>query len=208
MKLEELFEEMDVHLLEDDRPSEYLEKISETELFLHFPFDLLHRMKKTKQSPKYHPEGNVWIHTLMVVDEAARRRGESTDPRVFMWAALLHDIGKTETTRMKHGKITSYNHDREGERLAKEFLEIFLDDEEFIRAVCGLVRYHMQILFVAKKMAFAELDEMKKRVDIREVALFGLCDRLGRDGVDVEREKESIRGFLMACGLDDVDLAG
>ena len=60
MKLEELFEEMDVHLQKDDRPSEYLEKAGESELFLHFPFEMLHRMKKTKQSPKYHPEGNVF----------------------------------------------------------------------------------------------------------------------------------------------------
>ena len=199
MKLEELFEEMDVHLQKDDRPSEYLEKAGESELFLHFPFEMLHRMKKTKQSPKYHPEGNVWIHTLMVVDEAAKRRNQSANPRVFMWAALLHDIGKPDTTRLKHGKITSYNHDREGERLAREFLEIFSDDEVFIRDVCGLVRYHMQILFVAKKTAFAELEEMKKR----EAALFGLCDRLGRDGVDEEKERESVQAFLLACAVEE-----
>ena len=203
MNREELFEEMDVHLQKDDRPSEYLEKAGQSESFLHFPFEMLHRMKKTKQSPKYHPEGNVWIHTLMVVDEAAKRRNQSANPRVFMWAALLHDIGKPDTTRLKHGKITSYNHDREGERLAREFLEIFSDDEVFIRDVCGLVRYHMQILFVAKKTAFAELEEMKKRVDIREAALFGLCDRLGRDGVDEEKERESVQAFLLACAVEE-----
>lgn len=206
MKLEELFEEMDAHLQKDDRPSEYLEQAGESELFLHFPLEMLHRMKKTKQSPKYHPEGNVWIHTLMVVDEAAKRRNQSVNPRVFMWAALLHDIGKPDTTRLKHGKITSYNHDREGERLAREFLEIFSDDEAFIREVCGLVRYHMQILFVAKKTAFAELEEMKKRVDIREAALFGLCDRLGRDGVDEEKERESVQAFLLACAVEEEEL--
>lgn len=206
MKLEEMFEEIDTHLLEDERPSEFLEKASESEVFLHFPFEMLHRMKKTKQSPKYHPEGNVWIHTLMVVDEAAKRRGQSDEPRSFMWAALLHDIGKPDTTRQKHGKITSYNHDREGERLAKEFLEIFTDDGAFIKAVCGMVRYHMQILFVAKKLELAELDEMKKRVDLREISLLGLCDRMGRDGVDVEKEKESVQAFLMACAVEDGEL--
>ena len=203
MSLEEFFEEIDRHLMEDERPSEYLRQVEDSELFLHFPFEMLHRMRKTKQSPKYHPEGNVWTHTLMVVDEAAKRRGESTEPRVLMWAAMLHDIGKPDTTRLKHGKITSYNHDREGERLAKEFLEIFSEDETFIKAVCGLVRYHMQILFLSKKAELAELEEMKRQVDIREEALLGLCDRLGRDGVDEKKEKESVRVFLLACAVGE-----
>ena len=56
---EEQYRKIESHLLLDDRPSEYLEKIGETEEFNHFPFDLLKRMKQTKQSPKYHPEGSV-----------------------------------------------------------------------------------------------------------------------------------------------------
>lgn len=203
MSLEELFKEMDMHLLQDERPSEYLEEAGNSALFLQRPFELLHRMKKTKQSPNFHPEGNVWIHTMMVVDEAAKRRDLSAEPRVFMWAALLHDIGKPATTSIRKGRITSYNHDREGERLAEEFLTAFSENRTFIEKVCGLVRYHMQILFVSKQMGLTELKEMKRRVDIREAALFGLCDRLGRTGVDVNREKENVRGFLDACGAPE-----
>ena len=162
-------------------------------------------MKQTKQSPKYHPEGSVWIHTMMVVDEAAKRREQSQNPQVFMWAALLHDIGKPSVTRFRNGKITSYNHDREGAELAREFLLVFTEDEAFIDAVCGLVRYHMQILFVTKGTARAQLKEMKRSVDIREAALLGLCDRLGRAGVDVEKEKESVMAFLQLCGVPGKD---
>lgn len=202
---EEQYRKIESHLLLDDRPSEYLEKIGETEEFNHFPFDLLKRMKQTKQSPKYHPEGSVWIHTMMVVDEAAKRREQSQNPQVFMWAALLHDIGKPSVTRSRNGKITSYNHDREGAELAREFLLVFTEDEAFIDAVCGLVRYHMQILFVTKGTARAQLKEMKRSVDIREAALLGLCDRLGRAGVDVEKEKESVMAFLQLCGVPGKD---
>lgn len=203
MTPKELFQEIDAHLLQDESPSEYLRKAAKTETFDQFPFELLNRMKHTKQSPIYHPEGSVWVHTLMVVDEAAKYRARSGEPRAFMWAAFLHDIGKPPTTRVRKGKITSYDHDIEGERLAREFLNEFTRDEPFIEEVCGLVRYHMQILYVAKKAERAQLEEMKRRVDIREAALMGLCDRIGRGNVDVEKEQESIRQFLKICGAQE-----
>lgn len=213
MSPEKMYKEIETHLLLDERPSEYLEKVSVTESFLQYPFELLNRMKKTEQSPQYHPEGNVWIHTMMVVDEAAQRRERSRNPGAFMWAALLHDIGKPVTTRYRKGKITSYNHDREGEILAKEFLQACSETEvpapaakEFYEEVCGLVRYHMQILFAAKGMARADLEAMKQRVDIREAALLGLCDRLGRAGVNIEEEKKNVTNFLRACGVPESEM--
>lgn len=204
MKPGEMFQEIEFHLLSDERPSEYLEKASEAEIFSRYPYELLKKMKKTSQSPKYHPEGNVWIHTMMVVDVAARYRMKSENPRVFMWAAFLHDIGKPSTTRLRKGKITSYDHDTVGEGLAREFLKEFTADETFIEEVCGLVRYHMQILFVSKSTEKSRIQEMKRCVDIREAAMLGFCDRIGRAHVDVRKEKESIQRFLKACGVSDV----
>lgn len=200
MTLKELYLELEAHLMADERPSEYLEKAGESYLFSQYPFELLNRMKETKQSPKYHPEGNVWVHTLMVVNEAAKRREYSRNPKVLMWAALLHDIGKPAVTRCRRGKITSYNHDTEGEKLARRFLTAFTRDETFIREVCLMVRYHMQILYVSKGMAYAQPDKMKGCVAPREAALLGFCDRMGRLGVDTEKETENIRAFLRACG--------
>lgn len=103
MNIEEMYKEITSHLLLDKRPSEYLDQASVTEIFHQYPFLLLEGMKNTEQSPKYHPEGNVWIHTMMVVDEAAKRRKYSKNPEVFMWAALLHDIGKPPTTKSHNG---------------------------------------------------------------------------------------------------------
>lgn len=208
MTLKEMYGEIEVHLLQDEKPSEYLDKVGKSDLFSKMPFELLRRMKETEQSPRYHPEGNVWVHTMMVVDVAAGRRKDSTDPRVFMWAALLHDIGKPSATRFRKGKITSYNHDVEGERWARRFLDPFTADEPFVEAVCSLVRYHMQILFVSKGAARAQLEEMKRRVDIREAALLGFCDRIGRTGVDVGMEKKNVGEFLLACGRPEVDISG
>jgi putative nucleotidyltransferase with HDIG domain len=85
---------------------------------------------------------------MLVVDQAAGLKQYSTDSRVFMWAALLHDIGKPLVTKRHRGKITAYNHDREGAELTRRFLRPLTEEEDFIERVAWLVRYHMQILYV------------------------------------------------------------
>ncbi|MEL7654306.1 MAG: HDIG domain-containing metalloprotein [Bacillota bacterium] len=194
-----LYSDINNHLLQDSRPSAYLSGISSCPLFQQYPFHMLYRLKGTEQSPKYHPEGNVWNHTLLVVDEAAKVKPDSRDPAAFMWAALLHDIGKPATTTVRKGKITAYDHDKVGSELSKEFLREFTDDSDFIHKVSGLIRYHMQILFVLKNLPFADIRGMKSNTDINEVALLGLCDRLGRTNCNRAKEQENIRLFLQKC---------
>ena len=152
-------------------------------------------LKKIEQSPIYHPEGNVWNHVMLVIDEAAKLRHKSKDKKAFMWAALLHDIGKPPTTKVRKGRITSYDHDKEGEKMAIEFLSYFSEDEEFKIKVSKLVRYHMHILYVLKNLPFKDIEGMKRNVDLEELALLGLSDRLGRLGENREEEKENIERF-------------
>ncbi|MPM31248.1 hypothetical protein SDC9_77802 [bioreactor metagenome] len=199
MTLHELYMEIDSHLLLDEKPSDYLNEIYGQPLFSEYPFSMLHALGKTMQSPVHHPEGNVWNHTMMVVDEAAKLRSKSHQQRVFMWAALLHDIGKPETTEERGGKITSYNHEKVGAELSKKFLSVFTDDDEFIRDVCQLILYHMQILFVVKDMRFADVFGIRANTDIRELALLGLCDRMGRTNSDIAQEKKNIDIFMNKC---------
>lgn len=198
-KYKHLYTEIESHLLQDIKPSVYLKSIYHKPVFRLYPFSLLRELKKTEQSPKHHSEGNVWNHTLLVVDEAANVKDKSENKKVFMWAALLHDLGKPSTTVNKKGRITSYKHDKVGEELAKEFLKIFTEDQDFINQVSQLVRYHMQILFVVNDLPFADVKGMKRHTDIREVALLGLCDRLGRGGRNRREEEENIKKFLQKC---------
>ncbi len=194
----ETFRRLEHCLLEDTRPSQALKKIFNQPLPPEF--DLIQRMKTTEQSPIHHPEGNVWNHTLLVVDEAAKRRGESKCPQALMWAALLHDIGKPNTTRIRRGKITSYNHEKAGAALARRFLSGFGADQALTDRVCMLIRYHMQILFVVKEMPFADIKGMKENSDIEEVALLGLCDRMGRRHSNLAAEEANVRRFMKKCG--------
>lgn len=195
MNQQQLFQEIEYHLLHDERPSEYLNTMSSTKNFQDYPFQLLYALKGIPQSPKYHPEGDAWNHTMLVVNEAAKVKAESSDPKAFMWAALLHDIGKPKTTRIKKDKITSYDHDKIGAELTKKFLEEFALEHTFEQTVVNLVRYHMHILYVTKKLPFGDIKGLKELTDVKDVALLGWCDRMGRTNADPLLEKETIEKF-------------
>lgn len=196
---QELFRETDCLLLEDKIPSVRLEELSNRPEFGREPFRMLLKLRDCGQSPEHHPEGSVWNHTLLVVNEAAKRRGESKSPRVLMWAALLHDIGKPATTRVRKGRITAYEHDTMGARLCRTFLSQLTKDEWFVGQVAALVRYHMHILYVVRGLPFADLPGLYRETDVQEVALLGLCDRLGRKGARFAEEDAQVQLFLTRC---------
>lgn len=195
-----IFKKFDKHLIEDKQPSKYFNELIEKDKFpdMH-PFTLLKELIDVPQSAKHHPEGSVWNHTMLVIDNASEKKELSEEPHAFMWAALLHDLGKKPTTRIRKGRITSYDHDRHGERIARKFLEEFTDDKEFIDKVAYLVRWHMQTLFVVKDLPFADIEKMISQVSVDEVALLSLCDRFGRGEMTMEKyveEEENIKTFL------------
>ena len=198
-----VFEEFEKHLMEDEKPSIYFNKmLDNADVFTKYPFTLLSALVETQQSPQHHPEGDVWKHTMLVVDNAAKVKDLSESPRAFMWGALLHDLGKAPTTKIRKGKITSYDHDKVGAELCREFLEVFSEDSEFINRVIALVRWHMQTLFVIKSQSFADVKGMAKEVSIKEIALLSECDRLGRGEMNqskIKEEKENIKTFIRKC---------
>jgi tRNA nucleotidyltransferase (CCA-adding enzyme) len=198
-----VFEEFERHLMEDDKPSIYFEKIiNNKDIFDEYPFTLLSRLVDTPQSPQHHPEGSVWKHTLLVVDNAAKAKELSENPRAFMWGALLHDLGKAPTTKIRKGKITSYDHDKVGAELCSDFLHVFTEDAEFIKQVTALVRWHMQTLFVIKNLPFGDVKSMASEISIKEIALLSQADRLGRGEMNeskIKEEKENIKTFISKC---------
>lgn len=200
------FKDFNLHLTGDGIPSEYFDSLMSSGNFPdEYPFEMLLRLNSIPQSPVHHPEGSVWKHTMMVVDNAARMIQLSRSPRCLMWAALLHDLGKIPSTKVRNGRITAYDHDIEGEKLTRGFLLACTDDASFIEEVCSLVRWHMQALYVEKRLPYASIEKMKAQADVREVALLSVCDRLGRGGLDknsAEKEVRNIKNFLRKCGYD------
>jgi putative nucleotidyltransferase with HDIG domain len=201
---EKIFLEIEQHLLHDKEPSKYLNEILNMGYLEGYPYTMISSLKNIGQSEKYHPEGNVWNHTMLVIDEAAQRKDKSKDLRVFMWAALLHDIGKTPTTKLRKGRITAYGHEKEGSRMTVEFLKNFSEDSDFIKSVALLVRWHMEPLFSEKALPFSNIKDMLEQVSLDELVLLSLCDRLGRGDMDDERKAEEEKGihdFVRKCRI-------
>ena len=73
------------------------------------------RLKGVAQPPQYHPEGDVWVHTLLLLDGLP-----AGCPATFAWAALLHDIGKPATFRVAPDRIRFDGHVEAGIRIAEE----------------------------------------------------------------------------------------
>ncbi len=181
----EIFQKIDRSLLEENKPSIKILKILEDNRE-NFPFSMIYDLKSVPQEPKHHPEGDVLVHTMMVIDEAAKRRELSENKRVLMWSALLHDIGKKSTTKQRKGRWTSYDHDKVGEKQVMDFFAS-IDTEEVMRSlaieVSKITRYHMQSLFVIKNMPFKDMEGIKRMGNVQELALLSLSDRLGRGGL-------------------------
>lgn len=191
--MKEKFLEIEKHLLNDEKPSIYLNEQVENGDFDEYPLSMIKDLLTVEQNPIYHPEGNVFIHAMMVVDEGAIVRERSKDKKAFMWELLLHDLGKKPTTKLRKGKLTSYNHDTVGAKMAREFLEYFNQDEVFINKVISLVRWHMQILFVTKNSRFQNIKQMLEDVDVDEMILVSRCDRLGRGNLNKLKREETLK---------------
>lgn len=95
-----------------------------------------------EQSAKYHSEGDVWMHTKLVVYN-------SLPISVVKWAAFLHDSGKphTKEIKVKDGinRITNYGHEKVSVKITKEVLNRLGMDDEKIEKVCWCIRNHMRM---------------------------------------------------------------
>ena len=198
MACKQLFKKIDDILQNSDKPSIEIKKLIDNGEFNEKPFIKIKNLENIEQNLVHHPEGNVLNHTLLVIDKASQYKDRSKDKRVFMWAALLHDLGKLTTTKERKGKITAYGHDLQGEILARQFLHQVTDDEAFINNVCALVKYHMQPLFYDKKLPYFKEKEIISNSDYDEISLLSLADRLGRSNLcdeKIKQEEKRINSF-------------
>ncbi len=198
MTCKELFLKVDDILLHSSKPSVEIRELIDKGEFDQKPFIKIKNLEDIEQNLVHHPEGNVLNHTLLVIDKASKYKKQSKDERVFMWAALLHDLGKLTTTRERKGKITAYGHDLQGEILSRQFLHQVIEDEKFINDVCVLVKHHMQPLFYDKKLPYFKEKEIINDSDYNEISLLSLADRLGRSNLcdeKIKQEEKRINNF-------------
>jgi tRNA nucleotidyltransferase (CCA-adding enzyme) len=181
---ERVFEEIKKLLLKSKRPSlglRWLLKIGR----LQEVFPQLHNLVGIKQRSDYHPEGDVFEHTMQALDAAAKCEKFANEDEKFliMLGVLCHDLGKPITT---DDKLSTVGHETKGVPLCKQFLKIFTDDTFLIPAVCKLVRYHLRPLQLFEQKsslkAYKRLAaKLAPQINLRQLALLSLCDLQGRN---------------------------
>ena len=140
---ERVEEELKKALLKADRPSIFFEELRKMDQ-LHTWFTELEPLIGLEQDPIYHPEGDVWIHTMEVLDRAAAFRDKVSDPYRFMLLALTHDLGKIVTTSEKGGRIHAYEHETKGLPLVENFIKRLTNERDVIAYVKNMVPLHMR----------------------------------------------------------------
>lgn len=107
----------------------------------------LQALEACPQDPQWHPEGNVWIHTCHVLDEAAQlaidKQWQSKTRLSLIFSALCHDIGKPSTTTHEKDHIRSKGHAQAGIPLSQSFLKNIAAPMWLSEHVCPLVKEHL-----------------------------------------------------------------
>jgi len=194
---ERVYEEWEKLLLKAPKPSSGFELMRELGILNYFPE--LYALIDVPQSPKWHPEGNVWIHTLMGVDVMAtlcRSQCMENDKQKlkFMFAILCHDLGKaTHTTIEESGRIRAIGHDVAGLELTKSLLYRLTNEYDFIESILPFVEHHLKpSLFYANAAKDAAFRRLAMKVNIEELVLVAKADFLGRT------TKEALAGIYEA----------
>ena len=140
---ERVMGELEKALLQAERPSVFFEELRKMgQLSVWFPE--VQALIGVPQPPRYHPEGDVWNHTMQVLDEAARLRERAERPLPFMFSALCHDLGKPAATAEIDGKLHAYGHEREGLTVAERFLRRLTRETKLIDYVLNMTALHME----------------------------------------------------------------
>jgi poly(A) polymerase len=99
------------------------------------------RMKGVEQPPQFHPEGDVWIHTLMLLEQL-----EANCSATLAWGALLHDVGKPPTFRRAPDRIRFDGHVEMGVTMATELGRRLRFSNEETRQILALIENHMRFM--------------------------------------------------------------
>lgn len=159
-----------------------------------------------RQDPKWHPEGDVWAHTLLALDNLPQwRTGNRQDDLIVAVAVLCHDFGKPYTTCFAaDGHITSYNHENAADEEVTSFVSRLWNLNGFAEQVLRLVNAHMRpiMLINAKSSdkAYRKLSVDVLRMDL--LAAVVACDAFA-SSPDIPKE-DIINAFISKCKELDI----
>ena len=143
-----------------------------------------------EQEPEWHPEGDVWTHTLMVIDEARQANGDLARPQLItvMLGAVCHDLGKPATTAVVDGRIRSLDHEQAGVGPTESLLDRLnihtIDGVDVRTQVIGLVAQHLKpgMFHKAQNVGDGAFRRLAQKVNLELLARLARADCRGRTG--------------------------
>ena len=143
------------------------------------------------QEPEWHPEGDVWVHTLLVIDEARRRIDDLDRARqlTVMLGAVCHDLGKPPTTAFVDGRIRSIDHEQAGVAPTMALLARLnvqtIAGYDVAAQVTGIVAHHLKPHAFSKSatpVSDGAFRRLAQKVDLELLARVATSDCNGRTG--------------------------
>lgn len=190
---ERIGEEWKKLLLKSPKPSIALEAGMELGVFAYLHPEIAN-LKNIPQDQEWHPEGDVWQHSLLVVDQAAKTAEQQKLPPnealVLLLSSLSHDFGKVTTTELADGHIRSHGHEAAGEEPTRAFLNSLAIDTISKEKIIKLVVAHLAptMLYIAETNttngisdgAIRRLAQKLYPATIQELVMVSEADHLGR----------------------------
>jgi tRNA nucleotidyltransferase (CCA-adding enzyme) len=198
----QVFEELDKTLCRDARPSIGLCILRQSGRIQCLPE--LAALIGCPQDEQWHPEGDVWNHTLLVVDAAVlERTGQEHEDRVLMFAAMCHDMGKPLTTNLTDGRYRSLEHCEAGEAPTRSLLARVPHGQDIVEAVVKLVRHHLAPeLLYAGKAGPAAVRRLVRRLspetNVAQLVRLARADQFGRGNGEAQPRSFPAGDWLLA----------
>jgi tRNA nucleotidyltransferase (CCA-adding enzyme) len=142
------------------------------------------------QEPEWHPEGDVWVHTMQVIDRARGRVDDLPRPQAIaiMLGAVCHDLGKPATTAFVDGRIRSMDHEDQGVAPTLAFLDRLnvhsIDGYDVRRQVVGMTAQHLKPgswFKVRDEVGDGAFRRLASKVDLELLARVAKSDCEGRE---------------------------
>lgn len=208
---ERVFEELKKALLKAKKPSIFFEnlfKMNQMDTF----FKEIKALKGVEQPIKYHPEGDVWNHTMLVLDECAKIRHLSSDKLAFMLSGLCHDLGKPIVQTIVNNQPRFPMHEEVGIEIADNFIKRLTLDKKLRKYILNMVELHMNPnrLFEDKSSLKATRRMFARSLYKEDLILIAKADHLGRLNFSSYEDAEiwlnnRLEDFYETCSLELVN---
>lgn len=178
---ERIMGELEKALLKSSKPSIFFELLRKMN-HLSYWFPELEDLIGVEQNPKHHAEGDVWIHTMMVLDKGVEYVNKLTNKLGFMLSCVTHDFGKAICTEIVKGEIHAYDHETKGLPIVERFMKRLTNEKNLINFVLNQTEFHMKPnTLAANNSSIKSTNKMfDQAIEPEALIAIAICDGLGK----------------------------